>query len=80
MVIIENIKHGEFACPHCRGGSFVYVGIQRQKGIFNGHELWSCKKCQGTFARESIEVKKSTESELFDKRAFGCYCKVQFAK
>lgn len=79
MVIEEDMKQGEFVCPHCVGRSFVLIGLQRQSGLFKDHELWSCKSCHSTFARETIEVKKTTEDETFNKRALPYYCRVKFA-
>ncbi len=79
MVIEEDMKQGEFVCPHCRGNRFVLIGLQRQSGLFKDHELWSCKSCHSTFARETIEVKKTTEDETFNKRALPYYCRVKFA-
>ena len=80
MVIEEDVKSGEFVCPHCKGTGFVLIGVQRQNGLFKNHELWSCKKCHSTFARETIETAKSEESESFNKRASSYYCRVQFAQ
>ena len=40
MVIEEDTKQDEFVCPHCRGNSFVLIGLQRQSGLFKDHELW----------------------------------------
>lgn len=79
MVVKENITQDEFVCPHCRGNSFVFIGLQRQKGLFKDHELWSCKSCRSTFARETIDVKKTSENELFKKRALLYYYKIRFA-
>ena len=79
MVIEEDMKQGEFVCPHCAGRSFVLIGLQRQSGLFKDHELWCCKSCHSTFARETIEVKKTTEDETFNKRALPYYCRVKFA-
>ncbi|MCR4321539.1 MAG: hypothetical protein NUV74_14530 [Candidatus Brocadiaceae bacterium] len=79
MVIEEDMKQGEFVCPHCAGRSFVLIGLQRQSGLFKDHELWSCKSCHSTFAKETIEVKKTTEGETFNKRALPYYCRVKFA-
>lgn len=80
MVISEKIKQVEFVCPHCNGNSFIRLGLQRQKGLFNGRELWRCKTCHGTFARESIDIKKTAENETFSKRAFPYYRKIRFDK
>ena len=79
MDIEEGMKQGEFVCPHCTGNSFVLIGLQRQNGLFKDRELWSCKSCHSTFARETIEVKKTTEGETFNKRALPYYCRVEFA-
>ena len=79
MVIEEDMKQGEFVCPHCAGRRFVLIGLQRQSGLFKDHELWCCKSCHSTFARETIEVKKTTEDETFNKRALPYYCRVKFA-
>lgn len=79
MVIEEDTKQGEFVCPHCRGNSFVLIGLQRQSGLFKDHELWCCKSCHSTFARETIEVKKTAEDETFNKRALPYYSRVKFA-
>ena len=78
MVIRENIRQVEFVCPHCNGNSFIHIGLQRQKGLFKDRELWTCKTCHGTFARESVEIKKSAENEIFNKRAFPYYCRICF--
>ena len=78
MVISKTIKQVEFMCPHCGCNSFIHIGLQRQKGLFKDRELWKCNTCQGTFARESIEMKKSTENEIFNKRAFPYYLKIRF--
>ena len=78
MGIEEGMKQGEFVCPHCTGNSFVLIGLQRQNGLFKDRELLSCKSCHSTFARETIEVKKTTEDETFNKRALPYYCRVKF--
>ena len=78
MGIEEDMKQGEFVCPHCTGNRFVLIGLQRQSGLFKDHELWSCKRCHSTFARETIEIKKSEVNELFNKRALPYYCRVKF--
>jgi len=79
MVIEEDTKQDEFVCPHCRGNSFVLIGLQRQSGLFKDHELWCCKSCHSTFARETIEIKKTAEAETFNKRALPYYSRVEFA-
>lgn len=80
MVLKEETIQREFVCPNCHGGNFIFIGVQRQKGLFKGRELWKCRRCHGTFAKETIDVKKSTENESFNKSAFSYYCKIQFAK
>ncbi|KXK28809.1 MAG: hypothetical protein UZ01_02554 [Candidatus Brocadia sinica] len=81
MVIKENKNtiQDEFVCPHCNGSTFIFIGLQKQKGLFKNHELWRCKNCHSTFARETIDVKKSMENETFNKRALQYYCKIRFA-
>lgn len=83
MVIKENKNnlniHEEFICPHCKGSKFIFIGLYKQKGLFENHELWRCKSCHSTFARETIDVNKSMENETFNKRAFQYYCKIRFA-
>ncbi|HHT9116443.1 MAG: hypothetical protein HY607_03250 [Planctomycetes bacterium] len=79
MVVEEYMKQSGFVCPHCSGNSFVLIGLQRQSGLFKDHELWCCKSCHSTFARETIEVKKTVEDETFNKRALPYYCRVKFA-
>lgn len=79
MVIEEDVKQGEFVCPHCTGKDFVLIGLQRQTGLFQNHELWNCRNCHSTFARETIEVKKTSEGETFNKRASPFYSRVKFA-
>ncbi|TVL94601.1 MAG: hypothetical protein CV082_14305 [Candidatus Brocadia sp. BL1] len=78
MVINENNIRNEFVCPHCKGNTFIFIGLQKQKGLFENHELWCCKSCRGTFARETIDVKNYMENETFNKRAFQYYCKNRF--
>lgn len=79
MVINGNNMQNEFVCPHCKGYSFIFIGLQKQKGLFENHELWCCKSCHSTFAKETIDVKNSMENESFNKRAFQYYCKSRFA-
>ncbi len=79
MVVEEDRKHGEYVCPHCTGKNFILIGLQRHNGLFKDHELWRCKSCHSTFARETIEVKKTAEDETFNKRALSYYCKIKFA-
>ena len=79
MVVEEDMKQSGFVCPHCSGNRFVLIGLQRQSGLFKDHELWCCKSCHSTFARETIEVKKTVEDETFNKRALPYYCRVKFA-
>jgi len=78
MVVEEDRKQGEYVCPHCTGNSFVLIGLQRHNGLFKDHELWRCKSCHSTFARETIEGKKTAEDETFNKRALSYYCRVKF--
>ncbi|MDR4509827.1 MAG: hypothetical protein MRJ65_16600 [Candidatus Brocadiaceae bacterium] len=80
MKIKEKAVQCEFACPLCKGISFVFIGLQKQKGLFNNHELWNCKTCHSTFARESIEMKKTVENETFHKKAFPFYCGFKFSR
>ncbi len=80
MITKENITQDEFVCPHCMERNFILIGMQRQKGLFKGHELWKCKSCHGTFARETIDIKRSNENESFNKSAFSYYCNFQFTK
>lgn len=80
MVTNESIEDGKFVCPHCKGNSFILIGVQKQKGLFKDHELWNCRKCHGTFAKETIDEKRSSENERFNKNAFSYYCRIQFAK
>lgn len=80
MVIKENNNdvQEEFVCPHCYGSTFIFIGLQKQKGLFENRELWRCKGCHGTFARETIDVRRSMENETFNKRALLYYCKSRF--
>lgn len=82
MVIEENKNNlqEEFICPQCHGSTFLFIGLQKQKGLFENHELWHCKGCHGTFARETIDVRKSMENETFNKRALQYYCKSRFIR
>jgi ribosomal protein L37AE/L43A len=81
MIIKENKDNIQdmFVCPHCNGRSFVFIGRQKQKGLFENHELWCCRNCHSTFARETIDVEKSMENETFNKKALQYYCKIRFA-
>jgi transposase-like protein len=79
MVAEEDRKQGEYVCLHCTGKSFILIGLQRHNGLFKDHELWRCKSCHSTFARETIEVKKTAEDETFNKRALSYYCRIKFA-
>lgn len=78
MVTKENNTPAEFVCPHCKGNTFIFIGLQKQKGLFENHELWCCRNCHSTFARETIDVKKSIENETFNRRALQYYCKIKF--
>ncbi len=78
MVINKDNMISEFVCPHCKGSVFIFIGLQRQKGLFENRELWRCRSCHSTFARETIDVKKSVENETFNKLAIQYYCKMRF--
>lgn len=73
------LSNTRFECPHCKGSNFIFIGLQKQKSLFNNHELWNCKNCHGTFARESIEADKTVENEAFSKRASMFYRKFRFS-
>ena len=79
MIQEKDVSRVEFICPHCKGNKFVLIGLQKQNGLFKDHELWSCKHCHSTFAKETIEVKKTAEDETFNKRALPYYSRVKFA-
>lgn len=79
MKVKGNKSKTKYECPHCKGSDFIFIGLQRQKGLFNNHELWNCKNCHSTFARESIEVYKSVENEAFNKRASSFYGGFRFS-
>jgi transposase-like protein len=80
MIAKDCVMQNEFVCPHCKSVNFVLLGVQKQKGLFKDHELWKCRSCHGTFARETIEVRRSAENESFNKNASSYYCRVLFAR
>lgn len=79
MIQEKDVSRVEFICPHCKGNKFVLIGLQKQNGLFKDHELWSCKHCHSTFARETIEAVQTTENENFKKKALQYYRRVNFA-
>jgi len=78
MVVERDMKHGEYVCPCCTGNRFVLIGLQRHNGLFKDRELWRCKSCHSTFAKETVKSKKTAEDESFNKRALSYYCKIKF--
>ena len=79
MIAEKELKHKIFVCPHCKGTSFIFLGMQRQKGLFKGRELWNCKTCHSTFAREAIDVNNLKENTSFNSKTFPFYYKARFS-
>ena len=79
MIAEKEVKQLTFMCPHCKENDFIFFGMQRQKGLFKDHELWNCKKCHSTFAREAIDVKNMAKNTSFNNKAFPFYCRTRFS-
>ncbi|MBM2832968.1 MAG: hypothetical protein HW406_129 [Candidatus Brocadiaceae bacterium] len=79
MIVERDMKQCEYVCLHCKGNNFVLIGTQRQNGLFKDRELWNCKNCHSTFAKETVKVKKTAEDETFNKRAISYYGRIKFS-
>ncbi len=80
MMLKKIVTNDDFECPHCNGNKFIFIGVQEQKGLFKNRELWNCKNCHSTFAKETIDVKNYRENTSFNKCAFPFYYKFSLSK
>ena len=76
MVVEEDMKQGEFVCPHCTGNSLCLSVCKGKMDYSKIMNYGAVKRCHSTFAKETIEVKKTAEDETFNKRALPYYCRV----
>jgi len=45
-------------CPNCKGGAFMFSGLQKGYGYSPDIELWTCRQCHSTFSEKSLGLKK----------------------